>query len=160
MTTRLSFGKSLLVLLAMLVLYGTWDIAKTLYWKSRVTAMCLEDGGNTVFEKVVVPKEEFERFSTNGGNFNVPWDAFKGYEEHPYKYRAEDILIRSGSPTVTKTVSTTYRVVDGKVLGIDTTYNMYSASMFSFLTAFRFSCGDIPGQEPVSVSTEIFSKGE
>ena len=160
MTTRLSFGKSLLILLAMLVLYGTWDIAKTLYWKSRVTAMCLEDGGNTVFEKVVVPKEEYERFSTNGGNFNVPWDADRGYEEHPYKYRLEPQTIRSGSPTVSKTVATVYRVTDGKELGVYVVYSMYSASALSYLSAFRFSCGDIPGQEPASVSMEIFSKGE
>lgn len=160
MTTRLSFGKSLLILLAMLVLYGTWDIAKTLYWKSRVTAMCLEDGGNTVFEKVVVPKEEYERFSTNGGNFNVPWDADRGYEEHPYKYRWEMIPIRSSSPTVSKSVGVTYRVADGRDLGIHVNYLMSSASLLAFLADFSFSCNSIPGFVGQGLTEMIFTKGE
>ncbi len=160
MATRLSLGKSLLILFALLVAYLAWDIAKTFYWKSRVTAMCLEDGGNTVFEKVVVPKDVFERFSIYG-SFIVPWDADKGFEEHPYKYRWEPEVIRSGSPAISRSVGVIYRVSDSKELGMHISYNMHSASMFSFLSAFSFSCSSMPGFNDGPNSTElIFSKGE
>ncbi len=160
MATRVSLGKSLLILFALIVAYLAWDIAKMFYWKSRVTAMCLEDGGNTVFEKVVVPKDVFERFSTSRGVLVVPWDADKGFEEHPYKYRWEPEVIRSGSPAISRSVATVYRVSDGKVLGTYTSYDMYSASMLNFLSAFRFSCKQIPNFKSGSVESEIFSKGE
>ncbi len=156
----LTRSRIILIAIAALPLYVVYDYVKLQYWRERLEAMCYEDGGHTIYKTVVVPKAEFERLDSSQGVFGVPWDRDKDTEGHPYKYSRESERIRSGSPAISKSTATFYRVSDGHVLGVSVNYIMGAAPLLSFLSAYRYSCLDIPGFRTNSIEESLFSKGE
>ncbi len=155
----LTRSRIILIAFAALPLYVVYDYVKLQYWRERLEAMCYEDGGNTIYEKVIVPRDQWDKFSMYE-NFSVPWDHTANRDEYPYKYRRATESVRAGSPAIARSTSTVYRVSDGHVLGVNVNYTLGAAPLLNFLSAYRYSCLDISGFRTNSIEEALFSKGE
>ena len=155
----LTRSRIILIAVAALPLYVVYDYVKLQYWRERLEAMCYEDGGNTIYETVVVPSAVWDRFSV-GGDLNVPWDKEENRDAFPYKYRVVTARVKSGNPAIVKSVSTVYRVFDNQVLGMNIDYILGASPLINFLSAYRFSCLEIPGFRVNTIEEALFSKGE
>jgi len=79
---------------------------------SEVRRLCEIDGGIKVYEKVSLPAERFDNYG-NIGVRNVTYAS----PNDDYYFRTEDVYIRSGNPTLVRSITRIFRRNDEKVLG-------------------------------------------
>lgn len=130
------------------------------YWDHKVKELCEKDGGVTVYEKVELTKEEYERNDGKNGVIRVmPEDT--SLSKHDYAWRSIDTVLHESNPEVWRTEYTTYRKSDKKELGKWVTYSRRGGDMPTGIShPSSFSCGDISGFKS-DVIEQIFSvKGD
>ncbi|MBS1186625.1 MAG: hypothetical protein H6R04_643 [Burkholderiaceae bacterium] len=82
----------------------------------QVAALCRQDGGIKVHEKVLLPREQL---SPHGDpKFFKSWNEESG----DYLFLAKNEKIKTSSPTIDKTTYTIVRESDGKTLGTYVSY--------------------------------------
>ena len=142
-----------------LVALGVTEANKA-YWDSKVRKWCEEDGGVTVFEKVVLTPEEFKRNIGPSGNFLVPPEQYRDANKYDYFYRTDISVIRKSNPSIKRLESVTYRKSDNKNIGKLVMYSRSGGDLFYIDVSSSFNCSDIAGIEMVSASKKIFSVKE
>jgi hypothetical protein len=122
--------------------------------------MCEKDGGVTVFEKVELTKEEYERNDGKNGFIAVRPEETP-LSKHEYAWRSSDNVIHESNPYVWRSEYNTYRKSDGKILGKWVVYVRRGGDFPSGIVhASSFSCTDVNGFES-NATAKIFSvKGE
>jgi len=92
---------------------------------AEMEKLCKQDGGMKIYEKVVLPKEQFTKYgdvkffetSNTGGGYRAVWK----YEPIPVKKPLLDILTWNHA-NLTKSTVTVIREVDNKTLGTYISY--------------------------------------
>jgi hypothetical protein len=107
------------------------------YWDARVKELCEKDAGVTVHERVALSPPEYKLLRGVGGHIALPSRQSAGADA-PYYLEAQEEVIRSGEPTVTRRETRIIRKVDVKVLSRWITYgrtggDVPSLSHHSFL---------------------------
>jgi hypothetical protein len=126
------------------------------YWDEKVKAMCEEDGGITVYERVRISKEQIERrvlpMAADGRlSFTTKELA---HPEAPIYSLERVSLIHDNNPRVRRSEATIVRRIDGVVVGKRV---IYTRAGGDFLTGFSegtsFLCPD-----PERMTTELHKK--
>lgn len=86
------------------------------YYDWQVAKMCEKDGGATVYERMSISPELFERMKGVADAILVP-DESARKTEIPVYWRSKDQTIREGHPSITRMESMIVRRSDGKILG-------------------------------------------
>jgi hypothetical protein len=97
-------------ILGLVVLYGCagYTPGAKSYWDQRVNDMCAKDGGVTIYERIPIPKAQFEKLPRVGGHAAIPprtdakaddlvfWDEFSTdiRDANPRVWRSEQIVRR------------------------------------------------------------------
>lgn len=92
-----------------------WEVAgKKMYYDAKVRELCAKDGGTRVYERVMLPEENFNR--SGQPNFYRPGEGENSlgpeyvFKEHIYHYRPSD-------PEVLREHQWVFRRSDEKLLG-------------------------------------------
>lgn len=153
------------IIALLLVALGVTEANKA-YWDSKVRKWCEEDGGVTVFEKVVLKPEEFKRNDGSASRFiNVPNYRSPNAHEYDYVHRTEVVqVIKKSNPSVTKLESVVYRKKDNKVLGKFVDYRRSGGDLFYIslgpATSSGFSCRRIKNIDKDLVKNILSLHGE
>jgi hypothetical protein len=147
-------------LISVAVLYFFYCEANKAYWDYRVKEMCLKDGGVTVFEKVELTKEEYERNDGRDG-FIVPKSERRSKNKHDFYKEQDTEILHKSNPVVKKLTFYTYRKSDGKLLGKMVIYGRTDGDFPTGISAgSSFSCADMK-TIPLDTEKQIFTvKGE
>jgi len=123
------------------------------YWDHKVKELCEKDGGVTVYEKMELTKEEFNKL-------DIPFEKLAKPDSLYYRVSLEDIVIND-SPRVWKGGQKIIRRNDGKVLGIQITYSRRGGDIPTGISHdSHFGCEQVEGVN-LSLTKSIFSiKGE
>ncbi len=90
--------------------------ANKAYWDYKVTKMCEEDGGVTVYETVTLDEFDYINLSGSNGSIRIPYFNYSSDIYHPYYRKSHDIKIRESFPEVRKSITVLERRSDNKVL--------------------------------------------
>ena len=115
----------ILLLLVSSIVYATFFTEKDRLDR-EVKRLCAIDGGITVYEKVTLPADRFER---DGSIFIPSKQAAK--PNHEYYYESFQQFLVEGNPSMWRNQYRVYRVADNKLIGESSSYSR--------------SGGDIPG---------------
>jgi hypothetical protein len=96
------------------VLLAACATPSQMYWDHRVKELCEKDGGVTVYEKVELTKEEFNKL-------DIPFEKHAKPDTPYYRVSLVDVVIND-SPRVWKGGQKIVRRSDGKVLGMQIYY--------------------------------------
>lgn len=124
--------------------YGYCEVQKA-YWDQKIQEMCKQDGGITVYERVVLDK----RYVDKDKNIRIPPKpidshrapfAWEAKSDDLYFYESKLDVIKSGELTVGRTRITVDRKTDGKVLGEGVFYGRSGGDFPSIAFPSRFTC--------------------
>lgn len=153
MLLRRVFRTSLKYIFILLVIGVLICEANKAYWDYKVARWCKEDGGVTVYHKVELTQEEYEK---NGGKYgSIPVrskDISRENEEYAYTNKTK--IIHEANPEVRRSEDTIYRKSDGKILGMLVHYSRRDGDFPTGFHPSHFSCLDILKNNTLS---EIFS---
>ena len=90
--------------------------ARKAYYDWQVRQMCEKDGGATVYERMAISPELFEKMKGVADAVLVP-DESADKKEIPVYWRRKDQTIREGHPSISRMESMIVRRSDGKILG-------------------------------------------
>lgn len=129
------------------------------YWDHKVRQWCEKDGGVTVYEKVELTQEEYERNDGNNG-FIVPWPERTSKAEHDFYTKQFTEIFHSSNPVVKRLEFIAYRKSDGKELGKMVTYGRTGGDFPTGFAGTSFTCADMKNIA-LDVEKQIFTfKGE
>lgn len=132
-----------LIILLVLVI-GFYEGRKA-YWDYRVTKMCEEDGGVTVFEKVELEKNKHSNLISRGGSVIIPIFSNAKIDD-PYYIVFSESILRKKNPKVRKTETKIIRRSDSKVLSLKVSYSRGGGDFPTFIAAASaFSCRNVKG---------------
>jgi hypothetical protein len=94
-----------------------------------VRALCRKDGGLKVFETVVVPRAQFDRYGMPTGT-EVHDSQTPGKMDPRYEMTSRAEVVRSEEPLVIKTIGKIIRKSDGKVLAEQILYGRMPTGSF------------------------------
>lgn len=118
--------------------------ANKAYWDYKVMQWCERDGGVTVYEKVNLTKEEYERNDGKNGAIRVPAKISHEYEKYKFFKKSNDTEIRKYRPRVVRYEYDVYRKLDDKLLGKMVTYGRIGGDFPTGISAgSSFTCADI-----------------
>lgn len=116
-----------------------WEVTgKKMYWDAKVREMCAIDGGNSVFETVVLPLDSFDKF----GNVGIRSKRF-AKESDQYYYEIEKIILRTDDPQILRYVTRIFRRSDGKVLGQSIRYGRGGGDLSGPWESSTYDCPPI-----------------
>ena len=143
------------VLVGLVVLSFFFFEARKSYWDSKVREMCEKDGGVIVYEKVMLTKEEYEKYGGIDGVIQVPGETSSIAHKYLYLANYEEKNINK-NPNVYKRVISIYRKSDKKVLGKMTIYHRSGGDFPTIIShPSGFGCKDLPNFE-LDVVRKIF----
>lgn len=116
--------------------------ARKAYYDWQVRRMCEKDGGVTVYERVTVTREEYERLGGSHGQIPFPEEraAPAGY---PYVTNTTLTVLKEGYPEVRRSEALVKRRADGKVLARFVTYSRVGGDFPSWAHHSSKGC-DVP----------------
>ena len=153
MLLRRVFGTALKYTFILLVIGVLICEANKAYWDYKVARWCKEDGGVTVYHKVELTQEEYEK---NGGkNGRIPIrPENSSLENEEYAYTSKIKIIHESNPEVWRSEDVTYRKLDGKKLGKLVHYVRRNGDFPTGFHPSNFSCRDLSKYD---TQAEIFS---
>jgi hypothetical protein len=129
------------------------------YWDHKVKSLCKKDGGVTVYEKVELTRDEYEKNDGANGIIHVMPES-TSLNHHEYAWKSVTLTVND-NPYVRRTEYITFRKSDKKELGKWVTYSRRGGDIPTGIShPSSFSCNDIDGFEK-NLTREIFLfKGE
>jgi hypothetical protein len=106
---------AVLTLMLLLVLAIGGCEARKAYYDWQVRKMCEQDGGVTVFERVIVTKEEYKALGGTAGEIPV-YELSSTRPHEPYFTETRTTYLRQSNPEVRREERILKRRGDGKVL--------------------------------------------
>ncbi|MHB1054139.1 MAG: hypothetical protein ACYCZT_13900 [Thiobacillus sp.] len=151
-------AKGLVMVGAMATLAGLLWLAQGEKWLAdrQVRELCMKDGGVTVFESVVLPVSEYERYMNR--NWILPAKE-KATSEDNYYYEVDYHYYRKGNPQVARRLARVIRLSDGKTLGQSITYSRGGGGLPGPWHEPAYICPPISEGRPDLVIS-IFSRGD
>jgi hypothetical protein len=130
-----------------LIIFGvTGTELNKAYWDSRVSKMCAEEGGISIYESVRFSEEEFIRYGGDDGVITVPDERSARSADFPFAISRNEIQINESFPRVIKRETSVYRKQDNKLLGAYIRFSRIGGDFPTGLAAdSSFSCQDING---------------
>lgn len=119
---------------------------------AEVKRLCAIDGGIKVYETVTLPADRFDSFG-NIGVRNI--QSAKPSDE--YYFKANDIFLRSGDPTLIRSVTQIIRRKDEKILGESIRYGRGGGDIPGPGHPSTFDC---PSIKDLRLEASIFKAGE
>mgnify|MGYP003676694076 FL=1 len=127
-------------LIGLVILVFTYTELNKAYWDYRVKELCEEDGGVTVFETVVLTKEEHENLSAYISTRKSTTKV------NGYFFESDTEIIREKSPVVRRYVSHLYRSSDKKILASRVGYSRRGGDIPTGIShPSGFSCTQLVG---------------
>ena len=125
------------------------------YWDNRVTKMCKEDGGATVFEIINISQDEYKKLGGINGAIPIPSERTKK-DNDPYFAKRKKQYLNEGNPKVIKRITEIIRRDDKKVLGILTSYSRIGGDIPTGIAhPSSFSCRNVEGVS-LDIEKQIF----
>ena len=106
--------------------------------------LCAHDGGVKVYEKVILPAKNFDKF----GAASIP-SKEKAKPEDDYYYERHVQYLQRGNPELLRSQHLLIRRKDGKVLGESVRYTRRGGDMPGPWHESSFSCPEIGAQHPL-----------
>jgi len=132
-----------ITLILLLILAVGFYEGRKAYWDHKVTKMCEEDGGVTVYERVELTRKEFENIGGNEyGQIPVPSMRLTK-DNYPYYSELLTIQIRDGNPKVYKNEGRIFRKSDNKLLGLMISYGRSGGDFPTGFHPSNFGCADL-----------------
>jgi hypothetical protein len=122
-----------------------------------VRALCRKDGGLKVFETVVVPRAQFDRYGTPTGS-EVHDPQIPGKLDPRYEMTNRTEVIRDEQPSISKNTEKITRKSDGKVLAEQIVYGRSPTDSF-FGSLLGMHPKGVLCPKPESLMLRVFSKG-
>lgn len=130
------------------------------YWDHQVKLMCEKDGGVTVYERVELTKEEYEKNDGENGAIRVPPETSSVTDKYDYASKNVMYELHKSNPNVWRMDGVVYRKFDRKQLGKMVTYSRVGGDFPMGFHSSSFSCGDIKGMK-LDVEKQVLTfKGE
>ena len=127
------------------------------YWDHKVKELCEKDGGVTVYEKVELTREEYERNDGKNGGIRVPSEKSPLAGKYDFSSKTINSDINASNPHVWRTEGVIYRKSDGKELGKMVTYSRRGGDISTGIAeSSHFGCGDIKTIK-LDVENQIFT---
>lgn len=143
----------ILVVMALVLHIAHYKLKKS-RWDTIVTDLCLKEGGVKIFEYVVLSQEEYDR-NDGYGNFIKIKDKSSSKLSHDYFYESKTTFIQKGSPDsaggepeVRKSIYTTFRRNDMKIMQTLIYFGRRGGDAPSFAHPSSFSCTRIDELKP------------
>jgi hypothetical protein len=124
------------------------------YWDAQIRTLCAKEGGFTIFERVTLSKEEYERFGGYAGDIQIPYVG-EDPKGSPYVLEILMTSLREGEPYVVRAEILIRRRVDGKLLSRGVQYGRRGGDLPMGLHPSSFMC-----PPAFSLSKETFSVRE
>jgi len=148
MPTLVKNVKRTIIILISTSLLSCWGFQE--YWGQKVRKWCIKDGGIKIYEEVNLSKEEY--LKNDGANGYIRINPLRySKEEHDYYYVSELEKIHhfnnaNGDLYVQKSIYTTYRKSDNKIMETQTHYLRKDGDLLKGLgfEQSSYSCSDIP----------------
>lgn len=154
---------TVLAAITLLILSALFCEASKAYWDYRVTKMCEEDGGVTVYEKVELTHEEYKKYDGKNGFISVPPEggSVNVTGRFPYLAKSSTHILREFIPKIIRYESIIYRKSDKKELGKRVAYHRSGGDFPIIVLGYRtgFGCRNIPGFK-LNIEQQIFSVKE
>jgi hypothetical protein len=122
-----------------------------------IRALCRKDGGLKVFETVVIPRAQFDRYGMPTGT-EVHDPQIPGRLDPRYEFTSKTQVIRSGEPTLSKNTQKITRKSDGKVLGEQILYARTPTGSF-FGNLLGMHSQGLVCPDPESLVLRVFARG-
>ena len=120
--------------------------ANKAYWDHKVKQWCEKDGGVTVYEKVELTKEEYERNDGKDGVIRVPPEISSVAKNYDYVWKSVDTVINKSMPKVVKYEAIVYQKSNKKQLGKMVSYGRTGGDFPTIISVgSSFTCDDIEG---------------
>lgn len=122
MTGNKQSGRSLLkaillipvLLIGIALAYFFFCEARKAYWDHQVKLMCEKDGGNTIYEQVIVTAADFQKWG--GEILGIPHESDQRLDI-PFFRRTKSQILHTSNPEVARLETIIIRRSDGKFLG-------------------------------------------
>ena len=152
-------GLAPLILVGLLVLVIVFNEIHLAFWDYRVHQQCKVDGGETVYKKLFLDKEEYAR---NLGSLEkqiiAPTEGSKFSIGHSILARYKKTILRKYFPVVSRNETTIVRASDKEVLAKSVSYSRGGGAitiLFSYDSGY--SCGGSSNIAPM-LSRTVFLK--
>jgi len=120
------------------------------YWDSQVRAMCEKDGGVTVYERVYLTQEQYEKNDGYMGGISV-FSKTTSKLNHDFYREGKYTVIKKSNPEVVRSEYITYRKLDNKPLGKWVTYFRRGGDLPIGFHPSSFSCRELASFESNAV---------
>ncbi len=125
------------------------------YWDRKVSEMCAKDGGTTVYEVVMLSREDYARLG-DLVEFIPPESARPRSTDKPYVVELLREIIRDENPAVVRGVTSIRRQSDNKVLGKMVQYSRRGGDFPTGISEqSMFVC-----PQRVNLASEVFRVGD
>jgi len=148
-----SLSLKLFALLFSAVLISACATPSQVYWDHKVKELCEKDGGVTVYEKVELTKDEFDKL-------DIPFERNAKSNSPYYRVSLDDVVIND-SPKVWKGGQEIIRKSDGKVLGVQVSYGRRGGDVTTGVSEpSHYECNQIDGINLSLTKSVFLIKGE
>jgi hypothetical protein len=130
---------SVVAVLIVIVAVVAFHEGRKAYWDAQIRTLCAKDGGSTIFERVTLSKEEYERFGGYAGGIRIPFVG-KDPKGSPYVLEILVAPLREGEPYVARFETLIRRRVDGKLLSRRVEYLRRGGDLPTGLPPSSFTC--------------------
>ncbi len=120
-------------------------------WDFRIDRMCQRDGGVTVFEKIRLTQDEYERLGGRMGEIPIPARATADASA-AFVSDTKDKFIREQSPSVWRSESTIYALDSNRKIARYVSCTRRGGDFPAYAHPSYFLCNN----ETISTSKEIF----
>lgn len=129
------------VLIGLLMLGFASTAMIRVFWDYRVDQMCEVDGGDTVYKKVFLSRQEYTKnLDPSGREIIAQWEGSSHRKgDGDFLSRIETTNIRKGFPKISKTVITIFRASDKETLAESISYHRIGGDFLNITTGY--SCG-------------------
>ncbi len=136
--------------------YFVASISYLLYWDSRVTQLCLEQGGTTVYKQMELSESEAIEFGLmKSGRLELRSQRRPSSGELRFYSNRISEEIKSGSPTVIRMTTQAIDSSDGEVLGEFVSFGRRGGPSLPLGEQSSLTCNGVDGFE-YSFEDQIF----
>ncbi len=131
-----------------------WEVTgKKMYWDAKVRELCAKDGGIKVYETVVLPEDQVDKWGRV--LFYQPTEKENALGKE-YLFKSETELLRNDDPKVRRFQYQIYRRNDKKLLGMAVSYYRIGGDLPGFWHSSSFGCPQNAGD--ASLVRKVFVK--